>query len=105
MYYRYIGQVPSRCEKEELKLAEEQVSIGLRATAAQLHQTLLLVYPKLELAGGYEIMRCFSNSPPTGCHSPERLKRTVGQARIYVGRLQRDLDLRPQGVGDSQQTF
>ena len=63
--YRCSGQVPSRHDKEELKLAglgEERVNIGLKASAAQLHQKLLNVYPKLEQAGGYELMRCLPNS-------------------------------------------
>jgi hypothetical protein len=99
---RFTGQVPGRQEKEELKsagLGEERIHIGLKASAQQLHQKFILVYPKLENAGGYELLRCLPNSrtltklqPPSGGHTPESLKGDVGQARIYLRPLQRDLD-------------
>ena len=104
---RFTGQVPGRQEKEELKLAglgEERIHIGLKDSAQQLHQKffLVLVYPKLENAGGYELLRCLPNSrsltrlqPPSGGHTPESLKGDVGHARIYIQPLQSDLDTTP----------
>ena len=80
----------------------ERIHIGLKASAQQLHQKFLLVYPKLENAGGYELLRCLPNSrsltrlqPPSGGHTPESLKGDVGQARVYIWPLQRDLDTTP----------
>ena len=102
---RFTAQVPGRQDKEELKaagLGEERIHIALRASAEQLHQKFLVVYPKLENAGGYELLRCLPNSrsltrlQPSSCgHTPESLKRDVGQARIYIRPLQRDLDTTP----------
>ena len=87
---RFTAQVPGRQDKEELKaagLGEERIHIGLRASAEQLHQKFLVVYPKLENAGGYELLRCLPNSrsltrlQPSSCgHTPESLKKDVGQA-------------------------
>ena len=94
--------MPSRQEKDELKeagLGEQRVNTGLRASAGQLHEKLLSVFPKLDGAGGYELLRCLPNSrslaklqTPQGGHTPESLKRDVGQARIYIRPLQRDLN-------------
>ena len=101
---RFTGQVPERQEKEELKSSglEERIHIGLKASAQQLHQKFLLVYPKLENAGGYELLRCLPNSrsltrlqPPSGGHTPESLKGDVGQVRKNIRPLQRDLDTTP----------
>ena len=62
---RFTGHVPGRQEKEELKsagLGEERIHIGLKAPAQQLHQKFLIVYLKLENAGGYELLRCLTLS-------------------------------------------
>ena len=100
---RYSQQVSGRQEKEELKeasLEEQRVNIGLKASAGQLHEKLISVFPKLDGAGGYELLRCLPNSrslaklqPPQGGHTPESLKQDVGQARTYIRPLQRDLNL------------
>ena len=102
--------MPGRQDKEELKaagLGEDRIHIGLRASAEQLHQKCLVVYPKLENAGGYELLRCLPNSrsltrlQPSSCgHTPESLKKDVGQARIYIRPLQRDLDTTASQDGD-----
>ena len=84
-------------------LGEKQVSIGMRASAAQLHTKLMMTFPKLADGGGYELLRCLHNSrslvqlpAPAGGHTPETLKEDVGQARIYLRPLQIDLTLAPE---------
>ena len=110
---RFTGQVPGRQEKEELKsagLGEERIHIGLKASVQQLHQKFLLVYPKLENASGYELLRCLPNSrsltrlqPTSGGHTPESLKGDVGQARIYIRPLQRFRILPPYRIQQVRQ--
>lgn len=95
--------MPGPEKKQELKaagLGEKRLQIGLKATAAQLHDKIIFTFPKLNDAGGYEFLRCLPNSRslvqlavPTGGHTPETLKRDVGQARLYVRPLQKDLDV------------
>ena len=98
---RFHNQVPGLQEKENLRVAglgEQRVQIGVQATALQLHEKLLMVFPKLKEAGGYELLRCLPNSrtlvqisPPAGGHNPQTLKRNIGQARIYIRPVQKDL--------------
>ena len=70
------------------------MNIGLIASAGQLHEKLS-VFPKLDGAGGYELLRCLLNSrslaklqTPQGGQEVTllSLKRDVGQARIYIRR-------------------
>ena len=80
---RYSQQVPGRQEKDELKeagLGEQNVNIGLKASAGELHEKLISVYPKLEGAGGYELLPCLPNSRslaklqlPQGGHAPVKV--------------------------------
>lgn len=96
-------QVPDSRRKTELKVAglgEKQLVIALRATAVQLHSKVLLTFPKLLDCGGYEFLRCLPNSrslvgihTPNGGHTPQTLKDDVGNARIYVRPLQKDLPM------------
>ena len=86
------------------------MNIGLKASAVQLHEKLISVYPKLDNAGGYELLRCLPNSRSLaklqnspGGHTPESLKRDVGQARIYLRPLQRDLDIIPPQTSTAEQ--
>ena len=74
------------------------MNIGVRASAGQLREKLS-VFPKLDGAGGYELLHPLLNSrslaklqTPQG-HTPVSLKRDVGKARMYIRPLQRDLNL------------
>lgn len=102
---RYTVHVPSQQQKENLLamgLGEKRIHLGLQASAVQLEEKLLMVYPKLHHAGGYDLLRCLPNSrslsrlvPPEGGFTPLYLKGEVGQARLYVRPLMRDLSIVP----------
>ena len=84
-------------------LGEKQLTIGLRASAEQLHSKILMTFPRLSDGGGYEFLRCFPNSRqlvqlevPEGGHCPATLQEDVGQARLYLRPLQKDLSMEPQ---------
>ena len=65
-----------------------------------LHQKLLETFPGLQLCGGYQLCRCAPGSkrleviqpPPTG-HTPLALANVIGQSRVYIRPLQRDISL------------
>ena len=62
---RYTTHTPGPQMKEELKVAgpgEKRLQISLNATAAQLHDKVLLTFPKLRSSGGYEYLKTYSSS-------------------------------------------
>lgn len=67
--------------------------------ATELHDTLVVQYPSLAHAGGYEFMRCDSNGSgklvvieaPAGGYTAEYLKGVVGGAKLYIRPLQRSI--------------
>ena len=78
-------------------LGEKKITFKEDADANDLYRKLLLVYPKLEEAGGYELLRVFPNTKKL--HQivvplmPVHLKEEVGLSRIYIRPLQRDISL------------
>lgn len=112
---RFATHVPSHQRKEELKaadLGEKRVDIGLRANAAQFHEKLVMTFPKLTDSGGYELLKCLPNSrslvqlpAPTSGHTPESLRQAVGQARLYIRPLQKDLPLESGGLSQPSLTL
>lgn len=58
-------------------------------------------YPKLLRCGGFELLRCMANSRALELisrnisQSPKLLKAVIGNGRVYVRPLQKDLDLEP----------
>lgn len=100
---RFTTHVPRKEDKDRLSaagLGEKRISIGLRASSNQLRDKLLLEFPKLQHAGGYDLLRCLPNSrtlsrlkPPPEGFTPESLRSEVGAARIYIRPLQRELPL------------
>ena len=76
----------------------KQLSIGLNAGPDKLQEKLLIGFPRLCDAGGYDLFRCLPNSrtlsmlqPPQGGFTPAHLKQEVGGARIYIQPIRRDL--------------
>lgn len=81
-------------------LGEKSLSIPMAGTPSDLHQHLLRLYPPLADCGGYTLLRCAGNSknllvvqPPPGGHSADTLAAAVGQSRVYIRPLQRDIPL------------
>ena len=98
---RFTMQVPKTDYKQLLTragLGEKRVSIDLNADADKLQEKLLIVFPQLYNAGGYDLLRCLPNSrmlsmlqPPQGGFTPAYLKQEVGGARIYIRPIRQDL--------------
>ena len=66
-----------------------------------LHCSLIEVFPRLKEGGGYELLKANQSrmlevipSPSEG-YTVSYLKDVVGQGRIYVRPIQRDLSLEP----------
>lgn len=88
-----------KIELEEAGLGEKVVSINLDCSAEGFNQAVLEAYPKLKCSGGYELLRCRPQSRdliligPRIANNPKLLKRQVGNGKVYVRPIQRDLDL------------
>ncbi len=69
----------------------------------EFHDEITSAFPKLRNAGGYELLRTqqhnnrelFVISPPSGGYTAEYLRRIVGQAKVFVRPIQKDLSLDP----------
>ena len=89
---------------EEAGLGEKRVMVPLDADAEAFHSLLLSSYPKLKDGGGFELLRCIPNSrdlevlAPRIASSPKLLKRSVGNGRVYLRPIQRDLELSVEGM-------
>ena len=94
---------------EEAGLGEKKISIPINSSPEAFHALLLSSYPKLKNAGGFELLKCLSNtrelemiSPRISCN-PMQLKRTVGNGRVYIRPIQRDLSLA--GTEEEEEEF
>lgn len=71
-------------------------------TAQAFHNELTRSFPKLEDAGGFELMRCLPNSRQlepisySVAKSPRLLKKVIGNSRIYIRPIQKSLDTSPE---------
>ena len=69
----------------------------------EFHDEITSAFPKLRNAGGYELLRTqqhnnrelFVISPPSDGYTAEYLRRIVGQAKVFVRPIQKDLSLDP----------
>ena len=97
-------RVPTRqSEKlvlEEAGLWEKTLSIpDLDCDGDAFRSIILASYPKLKGRGGFELLRCQPNSRelfvigPKISNSPRLLKRRVGNGKVYIRPLQRNLSL------------
>lgn len=103
----------------EVKHKESLVEAGLRekmivvpdieCNALEFRRLILETFPKLHDAGGFELLRCVSNSKSlelissTISRSPKLLKSVIGSGRVFIRPLQRDLDLNPDAALSSDQ--
>jgi hypothetical protein len=86
-------------------LGEKVVSLRSDATPEHLHSVLIRTYPLLQSCGGYTILKCEGTTKllqvidaPPGGHSPLSLS-SIGQSRIYIRPLQRDIVLTQNRLG------
>ena len=84
---------------EEAGLGEKKITVPGDCSSEHFRELLLETYPKLAVGGGFELLRCLANSrdleviPMRIATNPHLLKRRVGNGRIYIRPIQRDLDL------------
>ena len=112
-----VGQdyVPGAVEKAELQnsgLGTKQITFFERGSSWELHEELIQAFPKLENAGGYELMRTeegnskdlFVIPQPVEGYTASYLKTIVQHAKIYIRPLQQDLPLdTPSPLSDSEE--
>lgn len=85
---------------KEAGLGEKSLIIDdINCDARTFRQIILNNFPKLKAAGGFELLRCMHNSrelevlPSRIAGNPRLLKCQMGQGKIYIRPLQRDLSL------------
>ena len=98
--------VPTNAEKQQLLVAglgEKKVTLPGEGNANDVSVGLKETFPKLSDSGGYEFMHAKPGSRELSViregqngHTVDFLKRFVGQGRVYVRPIQRDLDLNPE---------
>lgn len=86
----------------EAGLWEKRISFkNIDCSADEYREQLHTEFPKLQDAGGYELMRCIPNSNKLenlGAHSmlsPRATHELVGRSKVYIRPIQKDLDLTP----------
>lgn len=89
-----MRSIPVKNVKDALNdagLGEKRLNIQVPATASELHDALLDLYPPLARCCGYELLRsmCSGSSlvaleGPSSGHTPRSLMQAIGQSRIYV---------------------
>lgn len=86
--------------KEELLeagLGQKEVAVPEESTAEQFKEAIIKAFPKLQDAGGYELMRCQKHSrqlEPLSfaiSQSPKLLRSVVGKSNIYIRPIQKSL--------------
>ena len=88
-------------------LGEKKISFSnIDSSPEEYRDKLCSVFPKLMEAGGFEFMRCCSNSrmlepiSSTAMQSPRATNDRVGRSKVYIRPMQKDLCTKPVN-GDS----
>lgn len=105
----------SRSEKmilEEAGLWEKEITIpDLDCDSETFRRIVLSAFPKLQDGGGFELLRCLSNSRelvlmgPKISNSPRLLRRRVGNGKVYLRPIQRNLSLEEERVEEVVSVF
>ena len=102
---------PTLMEKAELiraGLGPRKLSLFEYGDSGQFHDDVMAAFPKLAEGGGYELMRTKQNNNRELCVIPslsggytaEYLKSIVGQAKVYICPIQKDLSVTPESDSD-----
>ncbi len=94
--------VAAKVELVEADLGEKKVEVpDVECTTQEFHSILITAFPRLRDGGGFELLRCVANTrlleaiSPSVARSPKVLRRVVGNSRIYIRPIQKDLDVTP----------
>ena len=86
----------------EARLGEKKVYVpNIDSTPEEFFRIVTTTFPKLEECGGFELLRCVRNSKQIELisskvsQSPRLMKSIIGNGRIFVRPIQRDLSLPP----------
>ena len=104
--------VTDKIDLIEAGLGEKKIQIDLNYATMQFQSKILNEFPKLEDAGGFELLRCIPNTKKLEsissivCKSPKLLKSVVGSGRIFIRPIQKSLCLTAVTIDltDSQET-
>ena len=87
---------------EAAGLREKKVVISdVDCSTSEFHDQLVESYPKLASGGGFEFLRCIPNTrdleliPFETASVPRLLKQRVGNGRLYIRPIQKDLPMDP----------
>lgn len=87
----------------EAGLGEKKILVpDIDCSASDFKELVIHTFPKLRDAGGFELLRCLSNSRSlevisgTVSRLPRLLKAVIGSGRVYIRPIQRDLNLKPE---------
>ena len=98
------SKVPCSVDEKEVLvnagLGERTICIpDVECSSGEFKEILITEFPKLEEAGGFELMRCVPNTrqlepiSATVWRQPKLLKSVVANGRIYIRPIQKNLDL------------
>ena len=107
VYVQFVTRNLPDCNERALLqiagLGEKRVTILANSEAPEVYEELVVAFPKLSNAGGFELMRVPEGgskqleviaAPETG-YTVSYLKAVIHHAKIYIRPLQRDLCLEP----------
>ena len=83
----------------EAGLGPKTFSVPLNSSGEEFREMILSHFPKLRDGGGFDLLRCIPNSKhldvisPSVAQSARLLKAAVGNGRVYVRPIQKNLDL------------
>ena len=94
----------------EAGLGEKKVTFqDINCTQKQFQEALTSAFLKLSGCGGFELLRCLPNSKdletmsPSFAHSPRLLKNVIGNGRVFIRPIQKDLNVFPEDLGENQE--
>ena len=108
------SKVPCTVDEKEILVnagrGERTICIpDIECSSLEFKEILIAEFPKLEKAGGFELMCCVPNTrqlepiSATVCRQPKLLKSVVANGRIYIRPIQKDLDL--SSVEDTDEVY
>ena len=109
-------RVPGTAAERELLVAaglgEKKIVIpNINCSWSEFKDEIFAAFPVLNGCGGFEFLRCISNTKElelikvSVAQSPQLLKQMIGNARVFIRPIQRDLNLDDEGVASVLQVI